>query len=628
MSRFRALVLPAAVTTALVLAGSSAPVTATVKQQLPHTQQDLGPTAAAETITASVVLKVRRADALEEFVRNTQEPSSWQYHRFLSRQEFIDHFSPGPADIAIISRYLRQFGISVDEVYDNRLLLRVRGTADAFDKAFDLDMHDFVREGRRYHRPRHVPRIPLLLRELLVTIVGPNNEPQFTPRHIRASQDRLPIQIPHGALPPAGAIATGVPGDYTVGDVANRYHINPIYGAGIDGAGRTLGIITLADFLPSDAYAYWNLIGLSVPSNRITQIHVDGGAAFGADEGSGETSLDVEQSGGIAPGAAIRVYDAPNSDAGFTDAFYRAISDNVVDSLSVSWGLAEPFYQEAVTGVDATGQLLALHQIFLEAAAQGISVFAATGDNGAYDMNNAWNDPVDNVLTVDTPASDPAITAAGGTTTPVSLNAGPGTPTLTVPTERVWGWDYIENYLVSLFGPAYEHSAFPAGGGGGVSTFWARPYYQSFTDGMRKSEPAQNVVFGGDLLLKLPAEFRGRNLPDISLNADPFTGYIVVSSADGGPIDGYGGTSFVAPQLNGLSALYAQATQGRIGLWNPMLYRFQRVYGYGPLSPFVDITTGNNWFYSGVPGYEPGAGLGVINATKLLKAMVREGHPW
>jgi hypothetical protein len=108
-------------------------------------------------------------------------------------------------------------------------------------------------------------------------------------------------------------------------------------------------------------------------------------------------------------------------------------------------------------------------------------------------------------------------------------------------------------------------------------------------------------VFEGEDLLDLPAHFAGRNLPDISLNADPETGYLLLSTEDGGLLDGYRGTSFVAPQLNGISALMSQAIGGRrIGLWNPMLYRFKQVYGYSNASPFVDITAGDNWWHSRV----------------------------
>lgn len=278
----------------------------------------------------------------------------------------------------------------------------------------------------------------------------------------------------------------------------------------------------------------------------------------------------------------------------------------------------------------ASFSLLALRQGFLELAAQGISAFASAGDSGAYDANSHYNEgdgfPLNNVLSVDSPAADPAITAAGGTTRPFVLPAVdfpppppplppiPSTaPPLIVTTEQVWGWDYLQNYTVEFGGPAYQNFFFPVGGGGGVSIYWPLPAYQRHTPGIRRSEPGQSAISQGQDLLNLPANFAGRNVPDVSLNADPFSGYEIISTENSGLLIGYGGTSFVGPQLNGISALISQATGGgRIGLWNPMLYRFQQVYAYGNASPLVDITKGDNWFYYGIPGYEPGAGLGVL----------------
>jgi subtilase family serine protease len=609
------------------------PAAATASPLSPRVQaQDVGATPAAETVTASLILKVRNLDALETFVALSQEPALPTFHKFLSVREFSQLFSPSQSDIATITRYLNGFGIKVDEVYADRLLIHATGTAAAFNQAFDVDMHQFTSHGRQFRRPRHAPRVPLLLRDILVAVGGFSTEPQFRPMH-RTAQSvgaaaRIAAQPP--VLPRNGAIATGVPGSFTVGDVANLYNINPLYDAAIDGSGTTLGIVTLANFDPADAFTYWSLIGLDVDPGRITQVHVDGGGPLSAADGSGETALDVEQSGGLAPGAKIIVYDAPNTDFGFIDLFYKAASDNLVDTLSVSWGSAEEFYFQSVVGVDRTGELFAFHQAFLESAAQGISLFAASGDSGAFDINNAFNDPVNNVLTADHPSIDPAITAAGGTTTPVVLTAGPGTPDLVVPTEQVWGWDYVENYLVGLFGDSFVHAFFPVGGGGGVSVFWRVPLYQLGTHGLRKTESGQSIIFddgsgtGPQDLLDLPANFAGRNSPDVSLDADPFTGFLIFSTPDGGLISGFGGTSFVAPQLNGISALLNQSSGGRLGLLNPMLYRFKRIYAGSSASPLVDITKGDNWFYAGVAGYEPGAGLGVLNVANLAAAIERE----
>lgn len=618
----RSLTLSAALT-ALATTASAAPIRARA--------QDLGATPSAQSVTASLVLKVRSTEALEALAALTQQPGLPTFHKFLSTREFADLFSPSQRDIAVITGYLNSFGITVTEVLGDRLLIKATGSADAFNRAFQVDLHEFNRGGKRFHRGRHAPRIPLLLRDLLVSIQGFNGEDaQFHPMHKNAA-DLAPMFAKPPVLPHDGAVATGEPGSFTVGDVANMYNINPLYDAAVDGHGQTIGIATLANFDPADAFTYWDLIGLDVDQNRIRQVHVDGGGELSADAGSGETCLDVEQSGGLAPGAKIVVYDAPNTDAGFMDMFYQAVSENVVDSLSVSWGSAEEFYFEDVTGEDRTGQLKAFHQVFLEAAVQGISLFASAGDSGAFDINDAFNDPVANVLSVDVPAADPAITAAGGTTTPLVLNAGPGTPDLVVAKEQVWGWDYIENYLVAVLGPDFEHAFFPAGGGGGVSTFWPRPFYQAFTQGIRKTEPNQRVIFdagdgnGPQVLMELPARFAGRNLPDVSLDGDPFSGFLVFSTEDGGLGSGAGGTSFVAPQLNGISALVSQnAGGGRLGLWNPTLYRYKLQFGSGAHAPLVDVTAGDNWFYAGAPGYTPGAGLGVLNVANFAAAVKRE----
>jgi subtilase family serine protease len=590
---------------------------------------DLGPTAASTPITVSLVLKVKHPERLEDFVADTQEPGSSNYHRFLSVREFADRFSPSQREIDQITRFLHGFGITVNEVYADRLLIKATGTADAFNRAFSVDLHDVNEHGRRYHRHHHDPIIPVLLRDLLVSVEGLSNEPKFKHRH-HSLDEATPFAAKPPVLPHGGSTATGVPGSFTVGDVANMYNVNPLYQARIDGTGRTVGIVTLAGFDPADAFTYWNLIGLPVDSKRITQVHVDGGGEISAEAGTGETCLDVEQSGGLAPGAKMVVYDAPNSDAGFIDLFYKAASDNLVDTMSVSWGLGELFYFPEIVGTDRKPQMIAFHQAFLEAAAQGISVFAAAGDNGAFDINDGFNTPVANVLAVDHPAADPAITAAGGTTTPNTFNLGPGTPDLVVSQEQVWGWDFLENYLVAVRGPDFLHALFPAGTGGGVSSFWRVPAYQQRTAGIRRTERNQSVIFddgmgGGPVdLLDLPANFAGRNLPDVSLDADPISGFLVFSTPDGGLSAGFGGTSFVAPQLNGIAALVSQAAGGRrLGLINPMLYRFKRTTS-GSSAALVDITAGNNWFYAGARGYTPGAGLGVLNVANFAAAVDRE----
>jgi kumamolisin len=591
----------------------------------PTLDLDLGTTDPTQVVSVSIVFQVTQPAELEAFVQSTQDPRSPSYHRFLSVSQFANRYAPTSHDIGRVSTYLAPFGITVGATLADNLVLKATGTVGAFTQAFTFDMHDYQSSngGARYHRPAGAPSIPSALSDVMLVVAGFSTQPAFTPKVVN-------VPAAAQAKPPSGSQTGNPPGYYTVTDFANRYDVNPLYQAGIDGKGSTIGIATMANFYPSDAYAYWSSVGLSVNQNRITQIHVDEGAGPPSSQaGSIETSLDVEQSGGIAPGANMVVYDAPNTDGGFLDLFYNAASDNLVDSLSVSWGEAEVFYfNSALTGGDYTAELIAFHQAFLEGAAQGISMFAASGDQGAYEttvLGPGFTTP----LTVDSPACDPAITAAGGTTTPASLNFGLPT-NLVISSEQAWGWDYIANYFVANDVPppagstTWDQALFSTGGGGGVSSFWLAPYYQEGVPGQRVTEPGQVLTYsdeaGSQTLLTLPAHFPGRNVPDVSADADPETGYSILSTADGGWNYYYGGTSFVAPQMNGVSALVRQRTGGRVGLWNPMLYRYAERARAG----LVDVTAGDNWYYDGIPGYDAASGLGVLDAARFANSVASD----
>jgi subtilase family serine protease len=596
---------------------------------------DMGLAPSSQTANATLILKLRNEAQLENLIRQTVTPGNPNYHRFLTTRQFAERFGATDKQIANVQAYLKKQGLR-GEVLDNRMVIRVHGTLAQMGQAFGTSIHTFkdAGSGRTFHRPARPVALPAALAGTVSVVSGLSNEHQYvshrigTPRLLSTTTTFAPqsLQPNLRAAPNGNPTATGVPGNYTVGDVANLYHINPLYKRGITGKGSTIGIVTLSNFYPEDAQAYWDGIGLVTKPHRITQVHVNGGGAF--DGGSGETSLDVEQSGGLAPKANIIVYDAPNTSGDFVAAFAQAVSDNCADSISTSWGLPE-IYNFAALNVDGAsvtdttdvGNLRAFHQVFLEAAVQGQSIFAASGDSGAYDtVRSLGHDQFSAPLTVDSPASDPYMTAAGGTTVPYSFSFSGG-PVDSIKRESVWGWDYIQNYFDTNFGPGLI-DLFATGGGGGVSVYWRQPFYQFFTHGIRTSEKHQALTFddpqaGPTTLLKLPGHFRGRNVPDISLNADPETGYIVVSSVDGGVLSSIGGTSFVAPQLNGISALLTQSLGHRVGFWNPQVYFLQNVFGYGKYSAFNSVRDGDNWFYYGKPHYTPGAGIGTLNVANL-----------
>lgn len=570
-------------------------------------------------MTASVYLKIQNESQLQNYIQQTETPGSPNYHKFLSVQQFVSQYAPSNQEISMVTHYLQSQGITVDKVFADNLDIQVTGTVAQFNEAFNIVEENYTRGGKYFHAPKGRPRIPDVLLNSVLAIAGLSNEQAAQSLSITASQ-ATGQQEPPLALPKDGSTATGIPGEYTVGDTANMYDINPLYQQGITGKGETIGIASLADFLPQDAYTYWNAIGLKTQPNRITDVPVDGGGALGA--GTGETSLDVEQAGGLAPDANIIVYNAPNTDAGFLDLFYQAVSDNKVDTLSVSWGQPEIDYVAGMNeGTDYTNELQAFDQAFMEAAAQGISVFAASGDSGAYDTQRDFpnTDGFSTPLSVDAPASDPYVTAAGGTTVPYQATFSKGSVDIT--TERPWAWDYLQNL---------GYSTFSVGDGGGVSTIWNRPWYQQGIAGMQNTvsgqtfTDSQGLLYGSPFSYNLPSGFAGRNVADLSMDADPETGYLVYDTPeDGGWLEGDGGTSFVAPQLNGITALLDQDAHSRLGLLNPMLYTIMQTKGYGANAPFNDLADGStNWYWKAVPGYDPAAGIGTPNVANLASAIL------
>ncbi|MBV8634588.1 MAG: S8/S53 family peptidase, partial [Burkholderiaceae bacterium] len=575
---------------------------------------DLGATPPATQQTVSIVLKIQNISDLEQYVAGTVDPTSPLYQQFLSSRAFRQNFAPTNAVVKFIENAMAAQGITVNDVMSNNLVIHATGTTAQFNQLLQTQIHNYFDGLHYFHKPSTPGTIPTTLADLVLVIAGLNNQPQARPH-----SHRIPESTPAvGAVESvkvsllskgfSGGTTNGTPGQFTVADVANLYNINPLYKNHITGRGRTIGIATLANFSPADAYAYWNSVGLKVNQNRITQVHVDGG---GGTAGSDETTLDVEQSGGIAPDAKMIVYDAPNTDAGFIDVFYQAIADNKVDTLSVSWGSPEI--------AQSTDTMIAQHQAFIVAAAQGISVFAAAGDEGAYDINNAnggYTYPTcTQTLTVDSPASDPYVTAAGGTTLPQVQQHKYGT--VVVPAERPWGWDYLQNYMTTNYGSAFYYANyFPVGGGGGVSVNYDMPLYQQSTAGTQTTAGNQSLICAGTDYIDLQAGYAGRNVPDVSLNADPYTGYSVYYN--GGWIYGFGGTSFVAPQLNGMTSLLSQAVGTRVGLMTPQLYARLNLYGYSKQSPFNAITTGDNLYWQAGPTYNPASGVGTLNLTNLV----------
>ena len=599
---------------------------------------------ASQSISVTIALKLSDLTGAESLMQRLVTPGDAMYGKFLTPAQVEAQFGPNESDVARVIAELTASGLAVERTTSTTLT--ATGNAGTLEQTFHTSLHQFVMPATAKHpsftfrAAKTAPVVPANIASVVRGVIGLNTNPVFSP-HLKSA----PAQLGGSPVIRNPGSTSGVDtesGELTVKDFATLYDVNPLYAKGVTGKGRTVGIVTLANFTPSDVFAYWSALNLKVNANRLTVVNIDGGPGKPSDaSGSDETTLDVEQSGGIAPGANIIVYQSPNTDQGFLDAFARAVHDNKADSFSTSWGEWEFFDSTAggnqVTDVfshDTVSSLQALHEVLVVAALQGQTAFAAAGDCGAYDVFDEVASNFSTPLSVDNPASDSAIVAAGGTTLPGVQEFGlpdGSVFSINVPTERVWGWDYLIPLCTALgLDPlGSDCGIFPGGGGGGVSVYFPMPLYQFGIFGTQLSQPNQSFVDNSTspptVDFALPAHFFGRNVPDVSFNADPDTGYEIfyTSNRHGFEVETFiGGTSFVSPQLNGVTALLSQNAGHRLGLLNVQLYNLARVgLTQGRHAVINTISTGDNWFYKARDGYSPAVGLGTIDVFKLSEAM-------
>jgi kumamolisin len=610
--------------------------------------------------TVSFILRARNVDQLQAQVQ------AGMPHGFLSVNDFARQYGQPQLVIVAIQVYLGLFGIH-SHAMANDLVIQSTGTAGQYNKAFQVVQQNFQvpavpahngrpgQPARTVHGSVHNPKVPSSIGGIILAVLGLSNYPTQQSDMIGQPSDATTASS-HGSTPlPNTAL---LPGDF-----ATRYDLTPVQAAHGTGAGRTIGIVTLASVktdVVSDFWSYIGLTGSQASASRITPINVDGGAGPASDAvGSDETALDAEQSGALAPNANVRVYQAPNTDFGFVDAFFQAASDNVADSVSASWGESETYLQAATnSGVEDPNYTASFDEAFLELAAQGQSAFVSSGDEGAY---GPARDLGSTNLATGNPDDSPWVTSSGGTTLPGPVSIGvtapcptnaPGdlTPcptTTTIPAERTWGWDWLwalEAQRHSVDESVYAlNPGFDAGSGGGYSVLESMPGYQQAVRGAQNFSAVEYLTpidYVQAYGLNLPTDWdfnpapaitqgtgTGRATPDLSTDADPETGYQVLytfGDGEGDPgapptIEQFGGTSFVAPQLNGTTAVIDSALGRRVGFWNPAIYQFAGQHN----SPFTPLntsgTTNDNLYYTGTHGnvYNVGSGLGVPDFAKL-----------
>jgi kumamolisin len=457
--------------------------------------------------------------------------------RHLSRSEFAARHGASTDDVERILAFSRQHGLTVADVNLPARTIKISGTVGQLSAAFRVTL-DVYEHPYGLYRGRTGPvSVPDELEPIIEAVLGLDNRPQFKPHFV------------HHA---AGALSA-----FTPPQVARMYHF-PAF----DGTGQTIGIIELGGgFKRSDLNTYFAGLGLSTPSIHSTL--VDGAANSPDGDHNGpdaEVMLDIEVAGAVAPGAAIRVYFGPNSERGFLDAVSAAVHDEEhhPSVISISWGSSEK---------GATTQaMLAMDAVFADAAALGVTICVASGDDGSNDRED------DGRAHADFPASSPFVLALGGTRL-TSADA------VTIDTETVW-------------------NANGSATGGGVSEVFAIPEWQIGVG----VPPSVN-----------PEHFVGRGLPDAAGNADPNTGYSVRVDGTDFPI---GGTSAVAPLWAGLIASINQYLGFTIGFLNPLLYSDVSIQ-----NTFRDIRHGNNGSYSATTGWDACTGWGTPDGARLLELL-------
>ena len=579
------------------LADSSASFVQTSKMVEHHSTSD--------SITVGLALKTSNAAEQTSLLQSLYNPASPSYHQWLSTGEFDARFAPAASDVANATAYLTSHGLHLNASPSSTLLLAA-GSAQQVETAFHTTLNDYVgADGQQFFANSTTPQVPANVASSIVGVLGLNS-------YAKARSHAIPDAGPNLSFPYGGGpYGRGL----TPSQTAGIYDINSVYKKLNDkGQGTTLGLYELSGYTRSDINYYEKTFGL--PHVPFIDKNVLGGpiAVGGSvDYGAGEVELDIELQIATAPGAKkILVYNAPNTELGGIAGYLQIARDNQADSVSSSWGICEYFSDTTVH----TEEL----QAFTQMATQGQSIFASAGDSGAYDCGAGSGLTGKNALQVDDPASNPFVTGVGGTAFrkpnqgTVTFNPG-SNPNPTYPgASSEWVW--------LSHCPTTDNCE---GGGGGVSRVWASPDYVAVNGGILPgivNAGSQTGAYCGQTAPNLC-----REVPDVSLDADPGTGYaIYCTNTPGGCTDPaysvkgwtrFGGTSCAAPIWAGVTALYDTYHHGRAGLFNYLIYPYDSTSGYA--NQLHDITNGNNGFYPAGATYDLASGLGTPDVYRLIK---------
>lgn len=522
---------------AFLAAGAGQASAATLKIQpaasVPSSAVSLGSMAGGKVLKVEVVLAPRNPAALSRFVASVSTPGSPHYHQYLAKGQFGGRFGATDATIASVRSALIARGLHPGKVSANHLSIPVTATASRFESAFGTTLTRYRLPGGHigFANSRGIT-LPAAIASQVQAVIGLDNlfpakplfaKPSPAAGKAHAARPAVAAGEPTGGPQPCAAAtnaAAPVGGFYglTADQLAWVYEFNTLYGAGDFGQGVNVGIVEFGEpNLPSDIAKFQNCYGTS---DKVSYLGIDGYHKTGA--GQGEAALDIETILSLAPRSNITVFRGPNTQTGGFDTYATAIIQDKIRVLSISYGTCEKY--------QSTKEANAETVLFEQAAAQGQTIVASSGDSGSeaclpFDGNK-------NTLAVNFPASDPFVTGVGGTSVL--------TPTTQRPAETVWN-----DGTVGSGGDG------DGAGGGGKSTFYKMPSWQAS-------------------FLHVTASKNVREVPDVSADADPETGYVIVYKGSFGVI---GGTSAAAPLWAALFALTDEQCPAQpVGFANPALY--------------------------------------------------------
>jgi len=566
---------------------------------------------------------------LQALIAAQQTPGSPQYHQWLNPDQFAARFGMAESDISSVESWLQQRGFAVDSVARSQNAIHFSGNAGQVEQAFQTEMHTYKVNGVSHFAPSKALSVPAAIAP---AVLGIRNLDDFRPKAHVVFKKR-------GNARPSftGAGSTNANNEtifFAPPDIVTAYDIQPVYSAGATGVGQSITLIGQSAILTSDIEAFQSASGLAVKDPSQYLVPLSGASAvFDGDEG--ESDLDIEWSGAIAPGATINfVYAGSNPNYDAFDALHYAIDENIGTIISSSYGTCEA----ALGGATLEASLE-------QAATQGQTVMSAAGDDGSTDCFGTANltTAQQEALAVDYPASSQYVTGMGGTE--VSSTADNGA--YLIVGQGYWradsgNTDIVNSVLQHIPEIAWNDDALNvqnggglASGGGGASALFTKPSWQTGVPG-------------------IPADGK-RDVPDVALYASAYNpGYLFCSSDNGpngpwqsnqqssctagfedsatGDLTAAGGTSFDAPIFSGMLALLSQKTNYGVGQGegpiNKTLYSLasdSATYA----SAFHDITGGNNnclggsaycngdLGFSAGTGYDQVTGLGSVDLANL-----------